>query len=208
MNGPDLTVQLVIMRLLAGVIIFIVHGIAIAGAAVALGDRGPAHDGRLQWPPWGHVSILGLGSLMLTGFGWSQPVAIETGKLRFGRASLVLVVLAGSAALLLLGFLLLLLAGPSLKSLDFTTGLTVAAFVRVAGRLCVWMALFSLLPIPPLAGAHLLTALGYTPPQKAGFFIGWGLLLASLFGVTQQLLMPLYQLVAPLVLGVDVALTF
>lgn len=206
MSGPDLTVQLVIMRLFAGVVIFIVHGAAIAGAAVLLGDRGPQHDGRLRWPPWGHISVVGFGSLLLTGFGWSQPVAIETGKLRPGRWGLVLAALAGSAALLLLGWLLLLLAGPSLKSLDFTTGVTVAAFVRVAGRLCVWMALFSLLPIPPLAGGQFLTALGVSLPPQTGVVMGWGLLLASLAGFTQKLLTPAYNVIAPLVLGVDVAL--
>ena len=107
---------------------------------------------------------------------------------------------------MLLGFLLPLLASPLLRSLDFTAGVAAAAFVRVAARLCVWMALFSLLPIPPLAGAHLLTAVGLLAPKQAGAYIGGLLVLASAAGLTQKLLTPAYNLIAPLLLGVDVAL--
>jgi Zn-dependent protease len=199
----DLTVQLVVMRLLAGVIIATAQGATIAAAAVLLGDKGPRYDGRLTALPWGHIDLLGLGSILLTGFGWGRPVTIEASKMRPGRWGLVLVALAGSAALLLLGFLLLLLAGPLLTSLDFTAGVTAAAFVRVAARLCVWMSLFSLLPIPPLAGAHFLGALGLSLPRQAGICLGWMLLLATLFGVTQRVLTPAYNVIAPLVLGVD-----
>ncbi len=206
MINLDLSVQLVVMRLLAGVIIATVQGATIAAAAVLLGDKGPRYDGRLTVMPWGHIHLAGLGAMMLTGFGWGRPVAIEAGKLRPGRWGLVLAVLAGSAALLLVGFLLLSLAGPLLRSLEFTAGVTAAAFVRVAARLCVWISLFSLLPIPPLAGAHFLAAVGLSLPAQAGNYLAWMLLLASIFGVTQRVLTPAYSLIAPLVLGVDAAL--
>lgn len=205
MTMPDLTIQLVLMRLLAGVAIMAVQGAVIAAVVVALGDEGPRHDARTNPLSLGHVSLLGLGSMLLTGFGWGQPVAVDYGKLRPGRWAVIVAVMAGSAAVLLLGYLLLLLAGPSLKTLDFTSGLTVAAFVRVAARLCVWIALFSLLPIPPLAGAHILGALGISIPPKTGLYLGWGLLLLSLSGLTQRLLTPAYNVVAPLLLGVDIA---
>jgi Zn-dependent protease len=113
-------------------------------------------------------------------------------------------VLAGSAALLLVGYLLLLVVIPLLTLLPYTAGLTAAAFVRVAAQLCVWMALFSLLPIPPLAGAHFLAALGIAVPRQAGVWLGWALLLASLLGVTRMVLTPGYRLIAPMVLGTDI----
>lgn len=206
MNAPDLTIQLVLMRLLAGIIIAVIQGTAIAAVAVLLGDKGPRHDGRVNLLTPHHISLLGLGSLMLTGYGWGQPVSVEADKMRAGRLGLVLAVLGGSAALLALAVLLLLLAGPMVKSLDFSTGMAGAAFVRLAARLCVWMALFSLLPIPPLAGAHFLAAIGISIPRQAGVYFGWALLLASLIGVTQKILTPAYNIVAPLLLGVDIAL--
>jgi Zn-dependent protease len=205
MIGADLTFPLLVMRLLAGLIIVTAQGAAIAAAAVLLGDRGPRYDGRLSLLPVSHVDMLGLGSIILTGFGWGRPVALEAEKLRIGRWGLVVPVLAGSAALLLLGVLLLVAVIPILTLLPYTWGLTSAAFVRLASRLCVWMALFSLLPIPPLAGAHLLAALGIPVPKKTGLYLGWALLAASVFGVTRTVLTPVYGLIAPMVLGVDVA---
>ncbi len=207
MIGPELTVQLVAMRLLAGIVIAMVQSVAIALVAVRLGDDGPRHDGRTRLLTFRHISLPGLGMLMLTGFGWATPVAIAGKRLKGGRIALIVPVLAGSAALLLLGFGLLLLAGPALRSLDFTAGVAVAAFVRVAGRLCVWIALFSLLPIPPLAGAHLLDALGIRLPPRAGIATTVALAIASLVGFTGWILTPAYKAIAPLVLGADVALT-
>lgn len=203
MIGAEVTIQAVVLRLLAGLIIAAVQGVTIAGVAVLLGDKGPRYDGRLTLMPLAHVDVLGLVSIMASGFGWSKPVVIEAAQLRFGRWGLVVAALAGSAVLLAVGYLLLLLVVPALTLLPYTAGLTTAAFCRVAARLCVWMALFTLLPLPPLAGAHFLAAAGIRLPAAAGMLIGWGLLLASGFGITRIVLTPLYQVVAPLVLGVD-----
>ena len=205
MIGAELTIQLVVLRLLSGLIIVTVQGAAIAAAAVLLGDKGPRHDERLTLMPFGHVDLLGLGSIMVSGFGWSTPVAIEAGQLRLGRWGLVIAVLAGSAALLALGFLLVQLILPGLVHLPYTAGLTVSAFLRTAARLCVWTALFMLVPVPPLAGGHLLEAAGIRLPDGSGTLIGWGLLLLSVFGITRMVLTPLYNIVAPLVLGPEFA---
>lgn len=203
MTGIDLTLSLAAMRLFAGLLIAAVQGATIAAAAVLLGDRGPRHDGRLTLLPFGHIDLLGLGSLILTGFGWSRPVAIDAAQLRGGRWGLVGVVAAGSLVLLALAAVLLLLVMPALTMLPGPGGLTVAAFLRVAARLSVWMALFTLLPLPPLAGAHLLEAAGVRVPAAAGVAIGLGLAAVSLLGVTRTVLTPIYEVVAPLVVGPD-----
>lgn len=197
----DLTVDLVVMRVIAGVIMATVQGLAIAATAVLLGDKGPRYDARLTAWPWGHVDLVGLGSFALTGFGWGRPVAVDPGQLRFERWGLVVIVLAGSAALLLLGFVLPPLALALLRGLDYTAGVTMAAFLREMAQLCVWMAVFSLLPIPPLAGAHFLTALGVAVPQRVAGYLGWALLLLSVLGVTRMVVRPAFNLIAPLILG-------
>ena len=154
--GFELTPQLAAMRLFAGLAIAMVQGLTIVAVAVALGDKGPRHDGRLA--PFSHFDVGGLAALVLTGFGWSRPVAIDGAEMRIGRWGLVIAPLAGSAALLLLGWLLLLLVMPALTLLPHTAAIVTAAFLRTAAQLCVWMALFALLPLPPLAGAHFLEA--------------------------------------------------
>lgn len=205
MIGSDLTFQLVVLRLLAGLIIASVQGGTIAAAAVLLGDKGPHYDGRLTLVPFGHVDLLGLLSIALSGFGWSRPVDLEVEQLRFRGWGLVIAVLAGALALLAIAYLLLLLVIPLLTFLPYTVGLSAAAFMRVAARLCVWAALFTLLPMPPLAGAHILATVGLRLPARAGLFIGWGLMLASLVGLTRTVLTPAYNIVAPLILGAEIA---
>lgn len=205
MIGSELTIQLLVLRFFSGLIIATVQGATLAGVAVLLGDQGPRHDRRLTLMPFIHVDLLGLGSLVLTGFGWGKPVAIDAGQLRYGRWGLVLAVLASSLALLAVAYLILFLVIPLLTLLPFTTGIGAAAFVRVAARLCVWMALFTLVPLPPLAGAHLLAALGIRIPPAANMVMGIVLLVVSLLGVTRMALTPVYSVIAPLVLGVDLS---
>lgn len=201
MIGPELTLQLAAMRLLAGLIIAIVQGLVIAGVAVALGDKGPRYDGRLN--PLSHFDVGGLAALVLTGFGWSKPVAIDAAEMRAGRWGLVIAPLAGSLALLLLAWLILLLVIPALTLLPHTSAIVVAAFLRTAAQLCVWMAIFSLIPLPPLAGAHFLAALGIRLPRTAGLIAAWALFVVSLLGITRTVLTPVYTVVAALLLGPD-----
>lgn len=205
MIGLDLTVQQLVLRVVAGLIMVSVQGATIAAVAVLLGDKGPSHDGRLTLVPFPHVDVLGFGSLLLSGFGWSRPVAIDAAQLRIGRWGLVIAALAGSMALIAMGYLLLVLAIPLLTQLPYSAGIAAAAFVRLAARLCVWMALFTLLPVPPLAGAHLLAAVGIRLPASAGVLIGWALLAASAFGITRTVLLPIYEVIAPLVIGPELA---
>ena len=205
MIGLDLTIQLVVMRLFAGLIIATVQGAAIAAAAVLLGDKGPRYDKRLTVFSPRHIDLLGLGSMILSGFGWGKAVAIDAAQLRIGRLGLVIAVLAGSAALLAVGMLILWLIVPLLTVLPYTAGITTAAFIRVTARLCVWTAILALVPLPPLAGAHFLSALGIRLPQAAGLWIGIALLVVSALGITRMVLTPLYDVIAPLVLGVELA---
>lgn len=204
MLGLDLTLQLAAMRLFAGLIIALVQGFVIAAVAIALGDKGPRYDGRLTPVPFPHVDLGGLSSLIVTGFGWSKPVAIDAAQMRIGRWGLVIAPLAGSVALLLAGWLILLLVIPALTLLPHAAAIVVAASLRTAAQLCVWMALFTLLPVPPLAGAHFLTAVGIRVPAATGLVVAWVLLVVSLLGLTRTVLTPVYSVIAPLILGPEV----
>jgi hypothetical protein len=203
MIGSDLTLQLIAMRLFAGLIIAIVQGLVIAAAALALGDKGPRYDGRLRPAPMAHVDLGGLASLILTGFGWSKSVAIDAADMRLGRWGLVIAPLTGSVALLIAAWLVLLLVIPALTLLPHAAAIVVAAFLRTAAQLCVWMALFTLLPVPPLAGAHFLAAAGIRVPPATGVVVAWVLFVVSLLGITRTVLTPVYTVVASLILGPD-----
>ena len=197
----ELTLQLIAFRVLALLIIAGVLGGTVAGAAVLLGDKGPSYDGRLTAAPFGHLDVLGGACLILFGLGWIKPIAVDAGRFRAGRAGLVLVVLAAFATLLATAALLLLLVLPALTVLPYTAGITTAAFLRGASQLCMWFALFNLLPIPPLTGGHLLTAIKVRVPHRVVWILAAGLVVAAATGVVRQLLAPAYALLAPLISG-------
>lgn len=197
----DLTLQLIAFRVLALLIIAGVHGGIVASAAVLLGDKGPKYDGRLTLLPSSHIDLLGAFSLILFGVGWSKPMAIDARHFRIGRVGFVVVVMAAFVATLVAAVVLLLLILPVLTVLPYTAGLTTAAFLRVAAQLCIWFALFNLLPIPPLTGGHLLATIKIRVPNRAYWVFAIGLMAAAATGIVRQLLAPGYALLAPLISG-------
>jgi len=201
MELSNFTLQSIAFRVVALLIIAGVHGAAVAGAAVLLGDRGPKYDGRLTLSPAGHIDPSGAASLILFGIGWTRPVAIDPGQFRAGRIGAVLVVLAGFAALCLTAACLHALIRPALTTLPDSAALTTAAFLRVAGDLAIWFALLSLLPVPPLTGGLLPEAAGLRVPKRAVWVLTAVLLLAVATGTVRQFLGPAQAMLAALITG-------
>ena len=154
----DLSLQSLLFRVLALLLIAAAQGLALAGMAALLGDRGPKYDGRLTPSPAPHLDVIGGVAFVVFRMGWTKPVALDPAELRFGRPGLVLVALAGLGACAALGVVLELLRGPALTLLTGNLALGLAAFFEVASGLCLWFALFNILPIPPLTGGHFLQA--------------------------------------------------
>jgi Zn-dependent protease len=155
----DLTLQRLVLRIGAVLLICGAHGFAVAGTACLLGDEGPRHDGRLRIGPWRHADLIG--GLLMVFFtqGWIRPVAIDPSKLRTGRVGLVGVVLAGSTATLLLAALARLIRPFVVNALGDTGAATFFIFVATLGQLSVSFTLFNALPLPLLTGQHLLVAI-------------------------------------------------
>ncbi len=201
MGWPDLTLQGLVFRALSLLLVAGVQGGSMAAAAVLLGDRGPRYDGRLTLAPGSHIDPVGAFGLIVFGLGWTRPPDVEAGLLRPGPAAIVVVILAGSLALLALSAVLGALIVPALAGMSYTAGLTAAAFLRTAASLSIGCALLALFPIPPLAGGLVLGAAGGTlpPPVRSGLAI---LLLAAVAaGLAGRMLGPLQAALAALVLG-------
>lgn len=197
----DFTLQSLAFRVLALLIIAGVHGGAVAGTAVLLGDKGPKYDGRLTILPASHIDLVGTISLIILGLGWAKPIDVDARQFRIGRSGVVVVVLAGFVGLLVTAAVLDALILPALTTLPHTAGLTTAAFLRAASSLSIWFALFSLIPIPPLAGGLLFNAFGIHIAPQAQWIFTAGLIVAVATGVVRYLLGPAYALLASVVLG-------
>lgn len=151
--------------------------------------------------PGRHIDIVGAFSLVLYGFGWGRPVAIDAGEFRIGRIGIVAVILAGFVGLLGLAAVLDALVRPALTTLPYSAALTTAAFLRVASSLSIWFALLSLIPVPPLTGGLLLTAAGIRIPRQLQWIPSVVLLVAVATGAVRQLLGPAYAQLASVILG-------
>jgi Zn-dependent protease len=149
------------------------HEFAHAWTATQLGDPTPRLNGRVTLNPLAHFDPLGaimtlLTILGLAFIGWGKPVPVNPYYLRYGRRGMLLTSLAGplsNLAMAFVGAVILRLAWVAFpqgmaSAMVIGGGLWYLAFNLVA--LNVILAVFNLLPIPPLDGFHILE--GIAPP--------------------------------------------
>ncbi len=135
-------------------------------AAYKLGDGTAKYMGRLNLKPSSHLDPIGAICLFLFGFGWANPVPVNPAnfKLKNRKLGVVITSLAGPLSNLLLAFVsLLLLNIMNLFSYNVTGVLASvvsvfnAVFISLV-YLNIGLAVFNLLPVPPLDGYKILSA--------------------------------------------------
>jgi Zn-dependent protease len=200
----DYSLQQLVLRLIAYMLIAAMHGFAVAVAAAALGDRGPRHDSRLRIDPLAHLDFVGTIAGIVFSVGWIRPIAIDPKALHGGRAGLVVVVLTGLAATVLGAAALRLVRPLVLPLLSDTMSASVFALIEITGSLSLWFALFNALPLPPTTAAHLIAAAAPAWGEVARrweFFWSLGLIVLAAFGVFTAVLSPVYRLLSPVILA-------
>jgi Zn-dependent protease len=154
-----------------------VHEMSHAWTADWLGDPTARRLGRVSLNPIVHADLIGTVVFpllaMVSGvplIGWAKPVPVDTRQLRHPRRDFMLVAAAGPASNLVmaLGAAVLLRALPiSPVTLgEPNVSAPVAALLGQALRLNVLLAVFNMLPIPPLDGGNVLSGL---LPRRVAF---------------------------------------
>jgi len=133
------------------------HELAHAAVAVARGDQTPRLDGRLSLNPSHHLDPLGTIAIFLIGFGWAKPVRVNPFRMR-GPFDAALVALAGPLANLLIAFVLAIPIKLALLAGSFDASSPPWRLLQVAFILNIVLAVFNLLPIPPLDGYSFLSS--------------------------------------------------
>ena len=200
----DLTLQRVVLRICAALLICGVHGFAVAGMACLLGDEGPRHDGRLRIGPWQHADPIGGLLMVFFSQGWIGPIAVDPYELRTGRVGLAVIVLAGSMATLVLAVSARVIRPLVVNVLGDTEAATFFVFVATLGQLSTSFTLFNILPLPLLTGEHLLVAI--QPALRDALrrcrpYAAVALVLAVATGVPVRLFAPAQRLFIHLLLG-------
>ncbi len=201
--------QLIDLALRVVMLLFavIIHEVAHGYVAWRFGDPTARFAGRLTLNPLPHLDLFGTilvpGLLLLSGssviFGWAKPVPVNPMNFRHVRAGELAVSAAGPLSNLALAVLfagLLHLGGGNL-------GLVKLAYYGVSINL--FLALFNLVPIPPLDGSHIVSALlPYRLARLYNYLEPFGFILILLLfytGIMSLLLMPPYIFLRQLLLG-------
>ena len=175
----DLTLAIISLVIL--VYSAILHEISHGLVAQYLGDPTARLMGRLTLNPKSHIDpIMSIALpliLILSGspviFGAAKPVPVDPFNLRDGRKDIALVSLAGPAT----NFLIAIIAAVLIRALvflpiDASFGVFINWLLHIIARMNLLLAIFNLLPIPPLDGSKVFALL--LPERQAATYLSIG----------------------------------
>jgi len=154
-------------------IVITVHEFAHARVAFHYGDNTAQRQGRMNLNPINHLDPIGSLMILLVGFGWAKPVPINPLNFNQYRSGLRWVSFAGPMSNLIFGFISLLAFRVLLSAGIITFGGTEFGglafdFFQQLIMINIYLALFNLLPIPPLDGSKIL--MSFLSDAHLGFY--------------------------------------
>lgn len=134
-----------------------VHELSHGWTAYLLGDMTAKRMGRLTINPFKHIDPLGLLMMIVCRFGWAKPVPVNMRNFKNPKQGMAITALAGPASNILFACICFLIYGFSYYWIYTTKwGDTILTLLYTTAYINVALALFNILPIPPLDGSKIL----------------------------------------------------
>lgn len=184
-----------------------VHEVSHGYAAYRFGDPTAKLAGRLTLNPIKHIDIVGLVVLFVTRMiGWAKPVPVNPRYFANPRKDMIWVSLAGPASNLVLAAVCAVVFRLFGSALATSFLYPLAYMIQIMIMINVGLAIFNLIPVPPLDGSHIVEGLlpielaaEYQKIQPFGFII---LLVLIFTGVVDFLIIPIIRSIVNLLLTI------
>ncbi len=158
-------ISFIISTLIVVFVTLPVHEFAHGLVAVKLGDPTPRYQGRLTLNPMAHIDWMGSLCMFIAGIGWARPVQVNARNFKNPKWGMAVVAMAGPLSNIILAliallvrtlllFLVSLVGAPWIISV-FAFVMTVCEYIA---SISVYLAIFNMIPFPPLDGSRLLSA--------------------------------------------------
>lgn len=134
------------------------HELAHGYAAYRMGDSTAKLEGRLTLNPFAHLDPLGVLAFVVARIGWAKPVPINPLYFKNRKIGICIVSIAGPLANIFLAIIFMLIYS-LLNNAGIAMHWAIVLLLQLGWQINALLAVFNLLPIPPLDGSKILGAL-------------------------------------------------
>lgn len=148
---------------------FPVHECAHAWMADKLGDPTPRLRGRVTLNPFKHLDLWGTVMIFLFGVGYAKPVPVNIRNFKKPKAHFALTAVAGPVSNLIMAVIFMIICRFVYAGTLTQFTYNISIFLIYAAMINLSLAVFNLIPIPPLDGSRVLTA--FLPDRAYNAFL-------------------------------------